>query len=452
MGLLRRFHDWLVWSDGRAVYAVLFVFSLLPFAIAPAIGTWSSFELANAGCPGPKWKGLDAAYNWWLWPVVLPGSLWLLRRAARDTFGADAAIMQVVDVDDRPLARRRLDEAGRDPQSTLVVLLLMVVLIVAEFWGVGAAYLTDHCPRELDWTVFFRAGDRAPTPITWQTNLLHVALAYPAQYLSGFFAILTFVLFFRHNWLYLRWIYQRHRKNRGTPLIELNFDDKLDCCFGQLKMRRVFNLQVTLLVITGVAIVVSRAMNVAGSATEGLYQGVIDDGRRGIGTGFLLTTLQQLTDVEWRAVYPDAGQIVLVVMFILVFTFVSMPSLVKFLPFRAGKLRAGGAKRYLAEFIPPGRKNDPDRLKDDEIGELAGKFRRNSFWPAGDNVAQRLFAFVYIVLLFVVLPVPVWQVKSGIVYLVLLIVVALALTLSVFVIYRYVLGWVADILVAEPKK
>jgi len=135
MRLLRRFHDWLVWSDGRAVYAVLFVFSLLPFAIAPAIGTWNSFELANGGCPGPKWKGLDAAYNWWIWPAVLPGSLWLLRRAGRVAFGSDAAIAQVVAVDCRALARRRLDDVGHDPRSTLGVLLLMVALIVAEFWG-----------------------------------------------------------------------------------------------------------------------------------------------------------------------------------------------------------------------------------------------------------------------------------------------------------------------------
>src|SRR5439155_934766 len=149
-----------------------------------------------------------------------------------------------------------------------------------------------------------------------------------------------------------------------------------------------------------------RAVNVARAATAGIYGEAVTAANKGVGAGFLLTVLQQLTKVKWRAIYPDGGQIILVVMFILVFGFVASPSLVKFLPFRAGRLREGGAKRYLAEFIPPGQKNDPDRLKPAEITGLAKKFRTNSFWPAGDNVAQRLFAFVFVVLLFVLLPVP----------------------------------------------
>jgi len=433
-------------------YIVLFLFAVLPFAVAPVIGTWKTVSLkpeqaekiacptecnknAKSPCPDVAWKGLDLSVNWWIWPVVLPGSLWFLRRSGSDMFAADAAITQVVAVEDRDLARRRLNDVGHDARSSIGVLVAMVAIIVIEFWSVGAAYLVGRCPDEKDWTVFFM---NSHAHVSMRANLLHVALAYPAQYMAGFFGILTFVLFFRHNWLYLRWIYQRHRRNRGTPRIELNFDDELDCCFGQLKMRPVFNLQVWVLVATGLAIVASRAVNVARAATAGIYGEAVTAANKGVGAGFLLTVLQQLTKVKWRAIYPDGGQIILVV---------TSPSLVKFLPFRAGRLREGGAKRYLAEFIPPGQKNDPDRLKPAEITGLAKKFRTNSFWPAGDNVAQRLFAFVFVVLLFVLLPVPSWKIDSAIVYLTLLVMCALAMTAAAFVGYRWVLGYVAKILV-----
>ena len=462
---LQRFHDWLVWSAGRTVYAVLFVFALVPFAVALRIGTWKTITLppaqaARISCPAPPctqvpatkckvvWKGLDQAVNWWIWPIVLPLSLWYLRRAGRVAFGPDAAIMEVVASEDRALARHRLDEIGHDPRSTAGVLIAMVPIIIVEFWSVGAAYLTSRCPKEKDWTIFFM---NSYAHVTRPANLVHVVIAYIAQYAAGFFGILAFVLFFRHNWVYLRWIYQRHRRNRGTPRIELDFDDQLDCCFGQQKMRRVFNLQVWVLVATGLAIVVSRAVNVATAATAEVYDAAVGAISEGVNTGFFFTVLRQLTKVSWHAVYNDGGQIILVVMFVIVFAFVASPSLVKFLPFRAGRLREGGAKRYLAEFIPAGHKNDPDRLKDAEIGALAKSFRANSFWPAGDNVAQLLFAFVFAVLLFVLLPVPAWKADATIVYFAILAISAVSLTAAAFVAYKVVLGYVAKILVKGEK-
>jgi hypothetical protein len=453
MQLVQRLHNWVVWSDGRVAYGVLVLLALLPFAIAPLIGTWQSTgPLVADGIPGCEgsWKGLDHAWNWWIWPVVLPASLWVLRRTGRDMFGSEAAIVKVVTVADRPLAKRRLNEAGHDARLTAGALLTMAVIIPAEFWGVGSAYLAGRCPAEKDWTVFFLA--ESSTGVSRAENLLHVLPAYAAQYLAGFFGILIFALFFRHNWLYLRWIYQRHRRHRSTPRIELDFDDELDCCFGQQKMRRAFNPQMWVLFATGGAIVVSRAINIARFPLNPIYPGTVGDAKKSIGPGFVISVLERVTDVNWHHVYNDAGQVVLVVMFMLVFLFVSMPSLVKFLPFRAGKLREEGAKKYLAEFIPPGDANDPDRLEDDEISQLAAKFRNNSFWPAGDNVAQRLFAIVFAVLLFVLLPVPVAAIKGGLVYAFILAVVALALTAAMFVAYRYILGYVATVLVKDPKK
>ena len=67
MRLLQRFHDWLVWSRSRVAYIVLFLFAVLPFAVAPVIGTWKTVSLKpeqaeKIACPTECNKNAKSPY------------------------------------------------------------------------------------------------------------------------------------------------------------------------------------------------------------------------------------------------------------------------------------------------------------------------------------------------------------------------------------------------------
>jgi hypothetical protein len=399
---------------------------------------------------GASFSGMVSSPNWWIFVFVLPFSVFLLRSIIRhtlgETIGSDPQLSALVSAEARGRVSARVRARLLTRWLPALAIVLVGVVAFLDMREVVLAYVRGNCPSEKDWTVFFLIIGHGTSRTL---NAIHVGVAYFVQYFAGVMALLAFALAFAHNILYVQLIYQRRRSNDPAAFIALDLEDPV-CCFGQAALRPGFRLQVWYVVIAGIVVAVSRYHNVSIATMKTVWDGI----GRALAKKEVFEKIngiwEAVRDVQLDQLYPDAGQWSLAILFAVVFLVVSIPSVIKFLPFgRRGMLSAGDPASYLAEFIPAGVGQEPTKMSRDELKALTGKFASNSFWPAGDSVAQRLFAFAFAVFIFILLPAPVRPPSVVVIYMTLVIACAFAATASVFSLYRWVLAYIGEDLVKK---
>jgi len=235
------------------------------------------------------------------------------------------------------------------------------------------------CEIERDWSVAYLSADTG-APGKWANIALNVC-AYSVQFSSVFIGVLLTVLVLRHNLFFLGRIYQRRRVPRGEEhaYVHIDIDDK-EQCFGFRAANDAFNAQVLLLAVSGVFVLTTRFANV------------------GPGPGGSMAGL-----------FPDAGQVLAVLVWLASLAIVSLPILVKLLPRMGSQEPRGGQVSlffYLREFLSDDAwASGPDTPRE-EIDAIAAQFAENSFWPTGNNRAKQIYFLAFWVLLVALVPDP----------------------------------------------
>jgi predicted Ser/Thr protein kinase len=358
----------------------------------------------------PTVEGYISRWNWWPLFAVLPFILFVLSYTARrlfplqdGTWTEDCGILRKIPRDGRRAVARRLAIAALDRRNLRVAVTLATIIMAIDlgetvvYYGMALRGSTPPCPREFDWTVRFLAGP----PVSLAENLFLVVLAYPLQFLQAVFGLMLFGLVYRHNLFYLTHIYQRHRRRRrGSEQIVLDFDD-VERCFGLRVLHSTFSYQVLILIVGGFVILLSRFMNVDATGLGAHYAMILS----GILSGKPYEQwLSPAAPISVKALFPDAGQVMLALAWMACFLIVAMPSAVKFLPLVHKHVRLVGRRDYLLEFIPLATNLRLDTQE--QVDTLAVKFSRSSFWPAGDERARTLYTVAFFVFFMVLVPAP----------------------------------------------
>ena len=440
--------------DRRAVadYAIVTLAGFLPIGLAWMIGAWRDTQLdegtvmhqlcTGAGI-GTDVVGYGSRVNWWPYVAVLPFVLFVLRYSASRFFplvpSADAVnrgLLLRVDEHHRGAVASRLARAALDRRNLIVVLVLGVVINVIDVFEVASVYgdairhgSVRGCPRELDWTVHFVSGKSSLA-----ANGALAAFAYANQFVLHCLSMMLYGLLLRHNWFYLRTIYQRHREQRRPEgqYIVLDFND-VERCFGLRVLHATFNLQIMILILGGIFISSTRVLNVGEDVVSGHYKHVLDRAFNPTMASAAPTRPIQLGDI-----FPDPGQAMLAMAWIACFAVVAMPGAVKFLPFFYKHVTIVGRKEYLTSFLPP--RLTPRIDTQEDLDTLAQKFSRSAFWPAGDERARTLYTFAYFVFFFVLVPMPPGQGWYLVVHAIVLLTVALLTTRATFWFFRKALA------------
>lgn len=393
-----------------AIYVALSTYPLIVIAIA-----WYSVGASASLVYGPNLNGAFEGYfvreNWMMYPIALPLAFAILvfawrhlaRGAPEDERGEEAEqeppwppivrIMEVTDDRMRWLWRSRLREWIAAPKAIAAVAAAAFVLTALDTREVVAAYASCLSPdraactiAERDWTVM-ALGTRADGSrlISPACNIAFNAAAYVQQLVITVFGLALLTVFFRHNWFFLRSIYVRHRRRPDKPPIRIRLDTG-EGRFGFEDAARAFNLQVGLAAVAGLLVVMSRWNNVTVDIAKTLADLNAPD---------VPQTIAAILD---SAHFPDTGQWILFVSWCALIGTISMPSLVKFLPFRYARCRSH-VSEYLRCLIPDGPW--PDRWSFGEkpdsraLETVSSKFRDNAFWPTGDGAAYWLFLIAF---------------------------------------------------------
>jgi hypothetical protein len=404
------------WTKRRD-YATFACIGLLPLVVAWVTDTARDVPVAPGAAvyesclalqgPAAFVVGYGSRLNWWPYFAFLPFVLLVIRHTARRLFplvdGSEAAprgILRKIAPGGRAAVADQLRFAALDPANLKAVLAIALLINVIDVRELAVHYFgtSTSCPRELDWTVRFLADPS----VSRSENLFVVLVAYPSQFIAHSLALMLFGLLFRHNLFYLQRVYQRHRAHRypQSQHVVLDFDD-VERCFGLRVLHSTFNYEIVLLIAGGVCILASRIVNVDPTPLGNQYEALL--------AALLATRLDSasaavLTQFRIRDLFPDAGQAMLGVAWMVCFVIVALPSAVKFLPLVYKHVRLVGRREYLLEFLPP---SSHVRLgTQEEVDALAAKFARSSFWPAGDERARTLYTIAYFVFWFVLVPVP----------------------------------------------
>jgi hypothetical protein len=189
--------------------------------------------------------------------------------------------------------------------------------------------------------------------------------------------------------------------------IVINLNDP-EQCFGFRKIHEGFNYQIGSIVLTGVVIISSRMINVKQSQSINFYNSLAKIEF----SSHFWNIFKIISELNISELFPDIGQWILLIVWIIFFLVIFIPALIKWLPL----LRLDHEKKvpkmivdYIKEFIPEEQWPYGDNPSIEEINILAGKYAKNSFWPSGDNRARLLFFFAFLTGWFILLPIkPIW--------------------------------------------
>jgi hypothetical protein len=431
MSCLGALSDRLLNGTDRSTYLLLALWGAAPIGVALLTGTaWDAPTAGTpyaAACGIPAFLGYLSRPNWLSFPLLLPLGLFGLRFYAARLIGR---------------MRGELDRIASSGRLFGLVLVGALILSVIDASDVLTHLFADTsappvCPAEPDWSYFHLLGAAGAS---WRANLAMVGAAYSAQFVVFAMGILITAITFQHNRLFLRLIYRRARASgQRSPesSLVLRFDDP-ERRFGLSSLNRTFNLEITLLVVTGLFCLVSRYFNVGETTSPptdaflSIVGGALD---------FQLDPLfEQLREINRsRQLFSDPGQIMIAVAWVFLFGVIAMPSFVKFLPLTDRKARDSRTV-YLLDFVPPpaGPEEDVDVAR---IDELARHFGKNSFWPQGDERAKLYYYFAFFTLWFILFPVTADFADPGsfLLYCLLLVAFSYGMTQACFLAYRIVL-------------
>jgi hypothetical protein len=372
-------------------YLILALICLTPSLIAMQLGLGDTVEI-----DGINYIGWFDKYNFWPFVFVQPLALWLLRTA----FTRVAYIVPET-VPDKPPplvllfrnapSRQHAYDLLRDwlisPKIMGGALLVSLCIQVVDISELFRVYQFDIPVRvgEFDWSVMYQAGILSKAANAW-----FCASAYVLQAIITTLGIWGMAFLTAHNLFFLKSIYQRGRVTPGEEgnYITLDLGD-VNRCFGFRVANDSFNTQVTALTLAGIIILMSRFANVA--ATEGLL--TLDDILQG----------RPIT----MTFFPDIGQALLAIGWVVALVIITSPALVKLAPRLPylGALSDLSIDTYLREFLTEEQWPYSDKPTEKQINYMAAKFANNGFWPTGDNRAAHLFFFSFWVLLLVLYPV-----------------------------------------------
>jgi hypothetical protein len=105
--------------------------------------------------------------------------------------------------------------------------------------------------------------------------------------------------------------------------------------------------------------------------------------------------------------FPDIGQTLLALGWVIALFIIAAPSLVKLIPRLPylGKLPELSIDTYLREFLIDDQWRCGEKPTEKQINYIAAKFANNGFWPTGDNRASMLFFYSFWVFLIILYPV-----------------------------------------------
>lgn len=407
-------------------YLWLTAFAALPIVLAAAVGV----DHTSGG-----FAGYWSRWNWISLVVILPGAAfalrWIAKRigpvSSRELPPSLPPVVGLIKADaGKEIAYAAFRRTLLSPNNLLAALLITLLIHVADMASLGGVYLSGasevcdssgaqqdrvcaeeivpqdaqqgsvcppdakkrtqlkvpfaggHVKVEKDWSVaYLRSEDKV---LKWQ-NLVQIVSAYSVQFATVFIGILLMILILRHNLFFLARIYQRRLVTPGEEFsyVHIDLDDE-ENCFGFRPANDAFNVQVLALAIAAIFILFTRFTNV------------------GCGTGL----------------FPDIGQWLAVLTWLVALAIGSLPILVKLLP----RLPARGAERpaaslvgYLREFLSDqawvfGKDTPPE-----EIEAVAARFAENAFWPTGNNRAWQLYFLSFWVFFIALVPDPraIWE-------------------------------------------
>lgn len=375
--------------DRHFDYLWLGLVCALPSVLAVYLGIGDSID-AN----GATYIGWFDKYNFWPFVVVQPLTLWIMRQSFKRIANITPTELPnppppLITLFHGTEAKQAAYQLMRDwissPKLLGGALIVSVLIQVADLSELVRVYLgmTEARQTELDWSVMYQIG-----VISKEANILFNITAYITQFTITTMGIWGMAFLVSHNLFFLDRIYQRSQvpDDRISEYITLDLDD-VNRCFGFRAANDGFNTQVIALTIAGVVILMSRFANV----TE-------------VNETVLITQLIDNPDVTF---FPDIGQILLGIGWVLALFIVSAPALVKLkprLPY-LGNLSELSIDTYLREFLTDDQWTYGDRASEQQISYVAAKFARNGFWPTGDNRASQLFFFSFWVFLIILYPI-----------------------------------------------
>jgi hypothetical protein len=389
-------------------YLWIAVFAALPNALAWWIGAHRTIN----GFIG-YWDRL----NWTILVVVLPMAAfamrWIAKRigpvSSRELPPSLPPVADLVKSDaGKKIAYTALRKTLLSPKNLFAAVLITLIIHVADMAQLGGFYLSgvsQVCPSagicaqelkdedddqnkastrmrwlqipfagadirvEKDWSVAYLNSEKKVGK--WPNLALNLC-AYSVQFALIFIGILLNILIVRHNLFFLSRLYQRRRVTPGeeSSYVHIDLDDK-EKCFGFRPANDAFNVQMLALAIAAVFILTTRFANV------------------GVGTGL----------------FPDAGQWLAVLTWVVALAVASLPILVKLIPrmpFRGAERPPAALVGYLREFLCDEAWAFDNDTPPEEIDAVAARFAENAFWPTGNNRAWQLY-FVSFWVFFVVL-------------------------------------------------
>jgi hypothetical protein len=372
-------------------------FWLCLLATIPVVLAWHLDIHRNHEIDGTVYLGYWVKTNMWPMVVMLPLLLfilrWLFGRMAPISHPEMRQVPPLIKLLKSPRAQREAYKEMRhylsSPAVVLTILLLTLVVHFLDMSGLIKIYLFDSpVPMgEHDWSVMYLTGT-----ISKAENLLFVFFAYVMQFVAFCVRIAVIVLLFAHNLFFLSRIYLRSRVREE---VEENFIviDPLDVdrCFGMRAANDAFNTQIWILTFFGASGLLSR------------YNSVYVEGANLTFANFFVWPLS-LPDIN---LFPEIGQWVLALLWLIALATISMSALVKLLP-RINGIGDGSElsiSTYLQEFFPPNQWPYGDNSSTKDIELLAARFAENDFWPTGNNRASQLFFFSFWVFLIILVPI-----------------------------------------------
>jgi hypothetical protein len=377
----------------RQDYLYVALYGLIPSAMAIYLGAGSPIE-----ADGVVYAGWFEAYNFWPFFALIPFVLWLLRLTfARMVHVTPARVPDELPPPVLGLFRHNPDrqavyELLRDwiasPKLMGLTLASSLVVNAIDVSEMVLIYLDRSAIRagEFDWSVMYQIG-----VMSKPANALFCVLAYGLQFMIITLGIWCLAVLIAHNLFFVRHVYQRSRVAPGEEknCITLELDD-VDRCFGFRAADEGFSTQVIVLSVIGAFILLSRFSNVGNVADNVRLDELILGSNEVPLDGF-----------------PDVGQSMLALSWVVVLCIITTPLLVKLLPRLPGyaKLAELNLEAYLREFLTPQQWTFGERPSAKQINLLAARFANNYFWPTGDNRASSIFFVGFWVFLIILYPV-----------------------------------------------